>query len=58
MADMLTDHWNIRGIISEVGFQLIYWFALDALLYMYILTQWLWYNKYNFKGNSKVSNVG
>ena len=43
MMDMLTDHWNIRGIISEVGFQLMYWLELDALLYMYILTQWLWY---------------
>jgi hypothetical protein len=44
IADMLTDHWNFRGIISEVGFQLMYWMELDTLLYMYILTQWLWYD--------------
>lgn len=40
--DMLVDHWNFRGLMSRAWFQVIYWIEIDLMIYMYILTQWLW----------------
>jgi hypothetical protein len=40
--DLLVDHWNFRGLMSRAAFHVIYWIEIDLMVYMYVLTQWLW----------------